>query len=108
MVDDMYKIGTRVKKVYGTQIGITGVVCNGPNVVGKWLEDGMDIFVAIDQAWDDASSVARFPPGSVGSTKSILWEPIIPDGSDVPAEVSFHELLDPAFYEQTQPLYAPA
>lgn len=103
----MYKIGTRVKKVRGEQVGLTGVTCNGPDVAGKDLLSHNDMFVLVDQPWTAGNNALR-QAGKIGQTHSQYWEPIIPDGSNVPSEASINELLDPKFYEQTESLYAPA
>ena len=100
----MYKIGTRVKKVRGTNIGMTGIVCHGPALTGRSvLSSGENIFVRMDVEWDgykDGVLKARNPAGTVGATHSDYWEKIIPEGSNVPSEATIHQLLDSKFYEK--------
>jgi hypothetical protein len=115
MVDDMYKIGTRIKKVKGSNLGNTGVVVDHPQdedcmTIEDCHEEGAfdyDMYVKEDQAWRDTEG-NLWPSGSIAVTRSCDWEPIIPDGSNVPSEASIHELLDYKFYEQAESLHAPA
>lgn len=51
-----------------------------------------------------AGDGAPAPPGSINRECSEWWEPIIPEGSDVPSEVTIHELLDSKFYEKEKSL----
>ena len=94
----MYKVGTRVKKVRGRyNVGLTGIV------IDRYIhplnkDDGCDMVVQPDtmsiDIWTGTSSM------DAGATKSCNWEPIIPEGSNVPSEVSIHKLLDSKFYEK--------
>jgi hypothetical protein len=78
-----YKIGTRVKKVAGTHnIGLTGVVCNGP-AAGGWTLDssgtGADIYILTDCPWTGKLG-NQFPSATVCMAYAEQWTPIIPDG----------------------------
>ena len=101
----MDKVGTRVKKVRPYQannLGCTGVVCSGPSHLGFTLDMstiGADIYVRMDQAWVDNAG-REWSAGTVCMAISEHWEPIIPEGSNVPSEASIHELLDSKFYEK--------
>lgn len=92
----MYKIGTRVKKVQGLNLGITGVVCSGPAINEFTLSDarhGEDMYVRIDQPWKNPTGNS-FPACTVAVTISANWEPIIPDGSNIPATESIKQLME--------------
>ena len=101
-----YKVGTRVKKVSGADnLGATGIVALGPSVDGSnVLTGGTDIFVRMDREWtgyrDDGTGRTSWPAGSVCRTVASRWVPIVPEGSDVPSEVTIHQLLDSKFYEK--------
>ena len=41
-----------------------------------------------------------WPAGTLSNVLDTEWEPIIPEGSNVPSEASIHELLDSKFYEK--------
>ena len=100
----MYKVGTRVKKTKGRQIGIVGVVCSGPAITGRsHLNKGQDMFVLMGVPWEGYEGdvfKSHNPSNTVGATHSDYWEPIQPEGSNVPSEASIHELLDSKFYEK--------
>ncbi len=84
-----YKIGTRVKYIHhDINLGITGIVANG-----ELHHPEADMAVKIDA---DAVTVygSRVARGEVCETVSSCWVPIIPDGSNVPANQSFTELMD--------------
>lgn len=75
-----YKIGTRVRKVKGNRnIGRTGTVCGGPAADGAVLAHGSDIYVRFDAGWV-SSTGEKWGSGTVATTVSSCWEPIIPDG----------------------------
>ena len=94
----MYKIGTRIKKVRGRlNVGVTGIVVGG-YIHPVNVEDGCDIVVKPDTVSADYWTGKK--DASPGATKSCNWEPIIPEGSNVPSEASIHELLDSKFYEK--------
>jgi hypothetical protein len=89
-----YKIGTRVKKVRGENVGRTGVVCAGPATHGFTLSSsvvGSDMYVRFDSAWTNIYG-DQFPAGSVGVARSWLYEPIL--DRHEPCEAEFKESLD--------------
>ena len=89
-----YRVGTRIKKVSGEyDIGATGLV------VGHTDDLEWDILVREDAPWYDCDG-GLHPTTIPSVTKSSQWEPIIPEGSNVPSEASIHELLDSKFYEK--------
>lgn len=101
----MYKIGTRVKKVHGKQLGLIGVVCNGPDVAGNDLIGSNNMFVLIGQPWqayiEVAPGIINRAAGTVGQTQSIYWEPIIPDGSNIAATESIEQLMEKYCHAET-------
>ena len=95
----MYKVGTRVKKVrsrFNLNLGSTGVVIkylDEPNIWGSNMLGKADSsFMGLEgKLW---------PAGTLSNVLDTEWEPIIPEGSNVPSEASIHELLDSKFYEK--------
>ena len=102
-----YKIGTRVKKVKGEDVGLTGVVCehNGEcDTIENCHADGLtdyDVYIRIDQPTADVAGW-MWPAGSVFVCRSFQWEPIVPEGQ-APSEYSFDKLMD----ECKQDVYKP-
>ena len=89
----MYKVGTRVKKVRlayreweEVPVGTVGILHSTDRVVGP----NGDVWDCIVTYNGYGNRVALFN----------CIEPIIPEGSNVPSEVSIHKLLDSKFYEK--------
>ena len=96
----MYKVGTRVKKVrIMADIGLTGVVVAGEIKNKETDKFPYDMLVKADGPRSMLDG-APAPAGSINREYSEWWEPIIPEGSNVPSEVTIHELLDSKFYEK--------
>ncbi len=75
----MYKVGTRVKKVWGKRnLGLTGIVVPWPKDL-KGLP-GDTIAIRPDQGWVGRRGVL-YPAGHVGGANPKDWEPIVPEGA---------------------------
>lgn len=101
----MYKVGTRVKMIRSASpnnpnIGLTGIVVPDSAAQNPAYREGYDIVVKVDRSYIGIPGGNLVSAGFCTWTLSSDWEPIIPEGSNVPSEASIHELLDSKFYEK--------
>lgn len=101
----MYKVGTRIKLVRADNpdnpnIGLTGIVVPDSAAQNDQYKEGRDMVVKVDRSYRGHPDGALVPAGFCTWANTRHWEPIIPEGSNVPSEASIHELLDSKFYEK--------
>lgn len=70
-----FRVGQRVKKVRGSQVGMTATVI-GFDVSPYTRLMGDDMRVRIDGSWTNGLDGIK-PGGSEGTTVSAYWEPIL-------------------------------
>lgn len=109
-----YKVGTRVKKVRGAMLGMTGVVSAGPptigyNVIGdKGPTDfRYDIYIRFDGPIEAINSLGMtflWPAGNVACAFSPNWEPIVDPGAE-PCGLSYEQLLESLQEDQHEQAY---